>query len=137
LPATYEALALADAARAGQHQGPSQVGYAVGQHVRRIADLHAPPRGGVDVYGVIAHAPAADGLQVRQRLDHLRRASLAGGGDDGTHAFAVGSQGRRRIRLLPQFEYVVLGLEPLVRIGRPCDRAHLDDSVLGGHDMRG
>ncbi|KAG0760713.1 hypothetical protein G6F22_019059 [Rhizopus arrhizus] len=64
LAGAHEPFTLAHAAGASDQEAPGQVCYAIRQHVGRIADLHAALMRRLDVDGLVAHAPAADRLQV-------------------------------------------------------------------------
>ena len=72
------------------------------------------------VDGFIAHAPAADGLQVRQGVDQLGIGAEVGRGDDGRDALAVFGQGGLAVGEFPEFDDVAAVGQGLVGGGEPA-----------------
>ncbi len=68
LPLAHQPLALAHAARRGQHQRHRHVGGVLGQHARRVGDGDAALAGGVEIDMVDARAERGDQLQLRPGL---------------------------------------------------------------------
>lgn len=74
----HEAVTMGNAARRIDQQAESQVGHAVVEYVRRVADLDATGARGVQRDGVIANAEADNGLKAGQRGDQRGSATVPG-----------------------------------------------------------
>ncbi|SUV68632.1 Uncharacterised protein [Bordetella avium] len=66
-----KAFALTHAACGRDQQAPGKIGDAIGQHVGRVADLHAASMGRFDINGFVAHAPTANRFQIGQGVDQF------------------------------------------------------------------
>jgi len=133
LAGAHEAVALRHAAGARNQQAPGQVGHAIGEHIGGVADQHATLAGGIDVDGFVTHAPAADRLEIGQRVDQRGIRAEIGRGDQRGDALAMPGQRGRTVGLLPQFEHIVFVGESPIGRRRSGQGAYLDDAVLGGH----
>jgi len=94
LTAAQPALRFAEATGRGHHQRETEVGGGFGQHVRRVADQHAPGGAGRQVDVVVAHRHRTHRPQLRAGVQQRGVDALACGDEDSIAALQPLDQGR-------------------------------------------